>query len=94
LTGAEDIMPRDALQPWVVFDPGGMIFLLTWLLLHTIHNLEAPSAVFDPGGDLVSRYNGLSPAESTGTIMDALECLLLQQWPLSRLRTSFSRGDD
>ena len=45
--------PFLALQPWVVFDPGGMIFLLTWLLLHTIHNLEAEGAVFDPGKIIV-----------------------------------------
>ena len=69
-------LPPLALQPWVVFDPGGIIFLLTWLLLHTIHNLEAPSAVFDPGGDLVSRYIGPSPSEpGAGTVMDALEGL-------------------
>jgi len=52
-----------------------MIFLLTWLLLHTIHNLEAPSAVFDPGGDFVSRYSGPSPSEPEAeTVMDALGC--------------------
>ena len=46
LNGPKIAMTRYALQPRVVFDPGGMIFLLTWLLLDTIHNLEAPSAVF------------------------------------------------
>jgi len=42
-----------------------MLFLPKWLfpVFHTIHNLEAPSAVFDPGGDLVSRYIGPSPSE-------------------------------
>jgi len=37
----------------LVFDPGGMIFLLTCLLLHTIHNLDAEGAVFDPGKRVV-----------------------------------------
>jgi len=73
LNGPEVTMPRDALQPRVVFDPGGMIFLLTWLLLDTIHNLEAPSAVFDPGGDLVLRYVGPSPSEPGAvTVIDVL----------------------
>ena len=54
----------------MVFDPEGMI------LLHTIHNLEAPSAVFNPGRDLVSQYIGPSPSKpGAGTVMDALEGL-------------------
>jgi len=53
--------PPLALQPWVVFDPGGMIFLLTWLLLHTIHNLEAKGAVFDPRkSDVLKLVNAAS----------------------------------
>jgi len=47
--GEYDYSPFLALQPWMVFDPGGMRFLLTRLFLHTIHNLEAEGAVFDLG---------------------------------------------
>jgi len=51
--GCEQV--RDALQPRVVFDPGGMIFIFTYLLLYTIHNLDAEGAVFDPGKRVVLR---------------------------------------
>ena len=54
------------------FYPGGMIFLLTWLLLHTIHNLKAEGAVFDPGKvdvlKLIYAASGWSEAGKKGCL--------------------------
>ena len=56
-----------ALQPRVVFDPVGMILLLPWLLLHTIHNLQAEGAVFDPGKvDVLRSINDASGWSGAG----------------------------
>ena len=59
-----------------------MIFLLTRLLLHTIHNLEAEGAVFDPGKvDVLRLINAASGWSEAG-----------KEGLLGSLRTSFLRG--
>ena len=61
----------------MVFDPGGMIFLLTWVLIHTIHNLGAEGAVFDPGKSVVLMLmNTASSWSGTGekVIMEGWFC--------------------
>ena len=65
--------PPLVLQPWVVFDPRGMIFLLTCLLLHTIHNLDAEGVVFDPGKRVVLGLINTDSSWSKAGKMEVME---------------------
>jgi len=57
----------DGRRFYVVFDLGGMIFLLTGLLLHTIHNLEAEGVVFYSGKvDVLRLINATSGWSGVG----------------------------
>jgi len=73
---------------FIAFDPGGTLPLSKWLLpvFHTIHNLEAASVVFDPGGKIVttiiSRYIGPWPSE-LGFVLDVNELDIIVGEPVA-----------